>query len=139
MEIKDLREICVFLAPAPRRLEPAGVCYEANVIREHLLRGDDFDSQVLHPNFYRKIQEILGGAVVGRRGDLLANEKTALLLPDVDSSDTIWLDVETEAYEKYLRSLDPAKWKEQDHYKVLGLSTLRYAATDEQIRLACKF
>jgi DnaJ family protein C protein 2 len=35
-----------------------------------------------------------------------------------------------------LRSLDPKEHKEQDHYKVLGLSTLRFDATDNQIKQA---
>lgn len=36
----------------------------------------------------------------------------------------------------YVRSLDPKQWLKQDHYRVLGLSTLRYRATDQQIRQA---
>ncbi|KAJ1663698.1 hypothetical protein IW140_004698 [Coemansia sp. RSA 1813] len=32
--------------------------------------------------------------------------------------------------------LDPADWKEQDHYNVLGLSTLRYKAESSQIKQA---
>jgi len=36
----------------------------------------------------------------------------------------------------YLRSLDPKDVKDQDHYKVLGIPTLRNKATDEQIRKA---
>ena len=39
----------------------------------------------------------------------------------------------------YLRSLDPKETKEQDHYRVLGLSKLRMAATDEQIKKAHRF
>lgn len=37
---------------------------------------------------------------------------------------------------EYLRSLDPKETKEQDHYKVLGLSNLRMLATDVQIKKA---
>ncbi|XP_045483429.1 dnaJ homolog subfamily C member 2 [Harmonia axyridis] len=37
---------------------------------------------------------------------------------------------------EYLRSLDPKEWKHQDHYKVLGIPTLRIKATDEIIRIA---
>lgn len=43
---------------------------------------------------------------------------------------------ENEADIIYLRSLDPKKWKDQDHYRVLGLPKLRYKATDEQIKNA---
>lgn len=35
-----------------------------------------------------------------------------------------------------LLSLDPKEWKKQDHYAVLGLSHLRYKATDAQIKVA---
>jgi len=37
---------------------------------------------------------------------------------------------------EYLRSLNPKEVKEQDHYKVLGLSHLRMLATDVQIKKA---
>jgi len=40
---------------------------------------------------------------------------------------------------EYLRSLDPKETKEQDHYKVLGISKLRSAATDDQIKRAHRF
>ena len=33
--------------------------------------------------------------------------------------------------------LDPKHWKELDHYAIMGLSKLRYKATDEDIRKAC--
>ena len=36
----------------------------------------------------------------------------------------------------FLRSLDPKEAKDQDHYKVLGMSKLRYKATDDQIKKA---
>lgn len=35
-------------------------------------------------------------------------------------------------------TLDPKDWKNQDHYAVLGLSKLRYKATEEQIKRAYK-
>jgi len=38
--------------------------------------------------------------------------------------------------EELLRSLDPKEWKDQDHYKVMGLAKLRYKATDDQIKRA---
>ncbi|XP_044764551.1 dnaJ homolog subfamily C member 2-like [Coccinella septempunctata] len=37
---------------------------------------------------------------------------------------------------EYLRSLDPKDWKQQDHYRVLGIPTLRYDASEETIRSA---
>lgn len=36
----------------------------------------------------------------------------------------------------YLRSLDPKEWKTQDHYKVLGIESLRIKASDEVIKTA---
>lgn len=36
----------------------------------------------------------------------------------------------------YLRSLDPKEWKSQDHYKVLGIPTLRILATEDIIKTA---
>lgn len=36
----------------------------------------------------------------------------------------------------YLKSLDPKEWKDQDHYAVLGLGSLRFNATDDDIRRA---
>ncbi|PAV17822.1 hypothetical protein PNOK_0630800 [Pyrrhoderma noxium] len=35
-----------------------------------------------------------------------------------------------------LLSLNPKEWKQQDHYAVLGLSHLRYKATQDQIKIA---
>lgn len=40
---------------------------------------------------------------------------------------------------EYLRSLDPKETQDQDHYKVLGLSALRYKATDNHIKKAYRF
>lgn len=37
---------------------------------------------------------------------------------------------------EYLRSLDPKEWKQQDHYKVLGLQHVRHLASDELIKTA---
>lgn len=38
--------------------------------------------------------------------------------------------------DEYLVSLEPTKWKEQDHYLVLGLQELRYRASEDDIRRA---
>ncbi len=46
---------------------------------------------------------------------------------------------ETPEYLKYLETLDPKEWKDQDHYKVLGLENLRYKATSHQIKKARMF
>ncbi|CAL4078225.1 unnamed protein product, partial [Meganyctiphanes norvegica] len=44
--------------------------------------------------------------------------------------------VEIEDDIKFLRSLDPAEWKDQDHYQVLGLKKYRFKASDEDIKRA---
>ncbi len=46
---------------------------------------------------------------------------------------------ETPEYLKYLETLDPKEWKDQDHYRVLGLENLRYKATAHQIKKARMF
>ncbi|KAB7503867.1 DnaJ-like protein subfamily C member 2 [Armadillidium nasatum] len=45
-------------------------------------------------------------------------------------------DVEIEDDIRFLRSLDPADWKNQDHYAVLGLKKYRYKASDDDIKKA---
>lgn len=45
---------------------------------------------------------------------------------------------DTPEYLAYLQSLDPKEWKEQDHYKVLGIEKLRINATQHQIKKAYK-
>ena len=41
--------------------------------------------------------------------------------------------------DKYLKDLDPAEWKEQDHYRCMGLSKKRFYATENEIKKQCKF
>lgn len=56
-------------------------------------------------------------------------------LPRVISDEDIFKDGKfDEDDDKYLMSLDPTKWKEQDHYAVLGLRKKRHNATEEDIR-----
>ncbi|XP_064105361.1 dnaJ homolog subfamily C member 2-like [Macrobrachium nipponense] len=45
-------------------------------------------------------------------------------------------EVEIEDDIQYLRSLNPAEWKDQDHYAVLGLKKYRCKASDEDIKRA---
>ena len=40
---------------------------------------------------------------------------------------------------EFLRSLDPKETKDQDHYRVLGISKLRSGATDDQIKKAHRY
>ncbi|KAJ3299819.1 DnaJ (Hsp40), sub C, member 2 [Borealophlyctis nickersoniae] len=55
-------------------------------------------------------------------------------LREATSEDVSVEDDEPES-KKLLRS-DPLKWKEQDHYEVLGISRLRHAATEDDIKRA---
>lgn len=43
-----------------------------------------------------------------------------------------------ESCDKYLKTLDPKDWKNQDHYRVLGLSVRRNEATESEIKKSCK-
>lgn len=52
-----------------------------------------------------------------------------------ESEEEVEIDENDEAL---LLGLDPKEWKKQDHYAVLGLSRLRYKATENQIKKAYK-
>lgn len=56
--------------------------------------------------------------------------------PEPSSIDQKIDDIVYEDDVNYLRSLDPKEWKKQDHYKVLGIESLRINATDEVIKTA---
>lgn len=45
---------------------------------------------------------------------------------------------ESAEYLKYLQTLDPKMWRDQDHYKILGLDHLRHKASQHQIKKAYK-
>ncbi|OBZ66334.1 Zuotin [Grifola frondosa] len=96
-----------------RRLLPAGPAYLAHVRRAvHNLTFEQHDK---HAEEERKRLEALNGNGLNGEDDLGVGEEK-----------------ETEE----LLTLDPKEWKKQDHYAVLGLSHLRYKATDEQIKIA---
>ncbi len=46
------------------------------------------------------------------------------------------VDLGDEPEDEDILARDPKEWKSQDHYAVLGLSELRFKATDEQIKIA---
>lgn len=46
------------------------------------------------------------------------------------------LDPDDQDYQDYLMSLNVLNWKEQDHYRILGLSKVRFRASVELIRKA---
>ncbi|UJR14028.1 hypothetical protein I4U23_001027 [Adineta vaga] len=57
---------------------------------------------------------------------------------DDDEKENDQLDIDWDKHESFLRKLNLTEWKDQDHYKVLGLAKLRYKATQKQIRSAHK-
>lgn len=69
------------------------------------------------------------------------NESNDSSEDDCPSSSTTKANVydDDDSCDKYLKSLDPKDWKNQDHYKVLGLSKRRFEATDNEIKKSCKF
>lgn len=94
------------LTPINKPLIPAGVCYF---------------------QFLKQKNNVRRG--MDLNSFLKENEED---LKDTDSS----LDFEEEEETDELLRSDPKEWKEQDHYAILGLSKLRWQATDEHIRRA---
>ncbi|TCD69754.1 hypothetical protein EIP91_006290 [Steccherinum ochraceum] len=95
-----------------RRLLPAGPAYLAHVKRAvHKLTFEEHDKHVEAEN------ERLGLNGTGANGE-----------------DDLGVGDEEEPED--LLTLDAKEWKKQDHYAVLGLSHLRYKATDDQIKIA---
>ncbi|TBU36733.1 hypothetical protein BD309DRAFT_995472 [Dichomitus squalens] len=96
-----------------RKLLPVGEAYLAHVRRAvHKLTFEEHDK---HTEEERKRLEALNGAGASVEDDLGVGDEE-----------------ETED----LLLLDAKEWKKQDHYAVLGLSHLRYRATEEQIKIA---
>ncbi|RPD52777.1 DnaJ-domain-containing protein [Lentinus tigrinus ALCF2SS1-7] len=96
-----------------RKLLPAGQAYLAHVQRAvHNLSFEEHDK---HAEQEQKRLAALNGAGSSVEDDLGVGE---------------------EEEPEELLSLDPKEWKKQDHYAVLGLSHLRYKATEEQIKIA---
>jgi zuotin related factor len=62
-------------------------------------------------------------------------------LIDTNNYDDILIEVDDDNdddSDNYLKSLDPRNWKEQDHYKIFGLKSKRFFATEEEIKRACE-
>ncbi|CAF3018586.1 unnamed protein product [Rotaria sp. Silwood2] len=78
------------------------------------------------------------------RSHLIITDEQAAEISDSDVDDNDdekendQFDIDWNKHEPYLRKLDLSDWKNQDHYKVLGLSKLRYKATQKQVRNAHK-
>lgn len=101
-----------------RIAEEAGLAFECNSILDKLALGKP--TEPVLKNYHRP-----------------GNESPTIeeLEASVDES---LFDSDDERYRKYLEKCCPKEWKEQDHYKVLGLSKLRFQATPGQIKTACK-
>ncbi|KAI9098043.1 hypothetical protein DFS34DRAFT_714420 [Phlyctochytrium arcticum] len=81
--------------------------------------GKQFVSVVRRHRFKRSLEE---------------DEKIEQALEEAQAEDVSMEEDEPESA-RLLKS-DPLKWKEQDHYAVLGLSKLRYKANDDDIKRA---
>ncbi|CAI5449182.1 unnamed protein product [Caenorhabditis angaria] len=104
-------------SPSQRNLEPAGLFYETRLIRDKLTLGlCTLPIYKNSPSLEKKVEVTTSEepVVVELRKELF--------------------DADNEKYEKYLMKLDPNDTKNQDHYKVLGLSKLRFQATADEIR-----
>ncbi|KAE9419948.1 hypothetical protein Angca_002380, partial [Angiostrongylus cantonensis] len=96
--------------PRTKRIEEAGHSYESSVIRDNITLG-------------RCKWPVLGKLLI------------MPLLKQIEGEDrSILFDPDDENYEQYLMKLDPSNTKNQDHYKVIGLSKLRFKATIAEIR-----
>jgi DnaJ family protein C protein 2 len=112
-----------FFAPAPRKVECAGIAYECNLIRDRISLGQS------------------PGRALNGENSLSKCSSTNSSSADLSSQENLdnFMDKDDEKYYKYISKLDPNNFKDQDHYRVLGLSSLRYKATMGQIKAACKY
>uniref|UniRef100_A0A0N5AG26 DnaJ homolog subfamily C member 2 n=1 Tax=Syphacia muris TaxID=451379 RepID=A0A0N5AG26_9BILA len=111
-----------FVAPS-RSFEPAGIFYETRLIRDKLTLGQSTEPVLRQSN---EASADVSGIEVNDGNVTLSDLKD-------------FMDSDDENYKTYLKSLDPNDWKNQDHYKVLGLSKLRWKATSSQIRAAYRY
>ncbi|KHJ98982.1 DnaJ domain protein [Oesophagostomum dentatum] len=128
--------------PRTKRIEQAGHAYECSLIRDKITLGK-CTLPVLRRNSQTEDRESTpeeDGEVQLRLLELFlsyvlrcAYEMYAYICID-DQDRSAWYDADDEKYEKYLMKLDPNDTKNQDHYKVLGLSKLRFKATMAEIR-----
>lgn len=99
--------VSAFTSPVKRQIEPVGPGFLAHARRT--LRGRTWseDEKIQAQQNVKKVEEV-------NEADLL----------------------EEEPEDPALMKLDPKDWKSQDHYEVLGITKLRYRATEDQIRIA---
>ncbi|CAB3409075.1 unnamed protein product [Caenorhabditis bovis] len=112
-------QISIYGFVTPKRVyEAAGLSYEARIIRDKLTLG-------------RCTLPIYKNSPVAKDDDSEGKVDTDETVTEIRKH---LLDADNEKYEKYLMKLDPNDTKNQDHYKVLGLSKLRWQATLDEIR-----
>ncbi|PAV72046.1 hypothetical protein WR25_27022 [Diploscapter pachys] len=120
MSVVDPLAVAIFgfASEVRKNPEPAGLSYESNRIRDLLALG-----RCTLPVFKGGSLVKNGSSIPSDMGDFADKELRYDLF-----------DKDDEKYEKFLFRLNPSDFKNQDHYKVLGLSKLRYMATMEEIR-----
>jgi len=98
---------------------------------------------VLPPGFLREREVEPVGRWFLNQWDRLHSNRSISQGYVSDSSDDDTDDVDDEGMFEddldFLRSLDPKETKDQDHYRVLGMSKIRIDATDDQIKKAHRF
>ncbi|KAL3982856.1 DnaJ domain family protein [Acanthocheilonema viteae] len=105
-----------------QKVEKAGISYELRIIRDKLALG-------LSTEPVLKQSSTIGHVVENwTNPDSVNGNETCALNEFMDPDD--------EHYLHFLKNLDPKRCKDQDHYKVLGLSNLRWQASTSQIRTA---
>ncbi|GAA5898025.1 hypothetical protein JCM6882_003309 [Rhodosporidiobolus microsporus] len=87
------------------------------------------------PSFHAHARRVLNQRTFAE-DDRLEKERLAANGGGIVEEDDTDGDLGGEEEDKALLEMDAKKWKEQDHYAVLGLQHLRYKATQEQIKKA---
>uniref|UniRef100_A0A0N5BLH8 DnaJ homolog subfamily C member 2 n=1 Tax=Strongyloides papillosus TaxID=174720 RepID=A0A0N5BLH8_STREA len=96
-----------------RRVEEAGIAYESNVIRDKLCL-----KKCTLPVYRQSTDQVIDDS------DEVENDINKIY------------DGDDESYRQMMLMLEPNNWKDFDHYKVLGLSTIRWKATSGDIKNA---
>nr|CDJ82179.1 Heat shock protein DnaJ and Myb domain containing protein [Haemonchus contortus] len=102
--------------PRTKQIEQAGHSYECSVVRDKITLG-----KCTRP-------VLRSSSLQDDNGESSPDEI------DITEDRSSWYDADDEKYERYLMKLNPNDTKNQDHYKVLGLSKLRFKATLAEIR-----
>ncbi|CAG9538799.1 unnamed protein product [Cercopithifilaria johnstoni] len=107
-----------------QKIEEAGISYELRIIRDKLTLGLSTEPILK--------QSPTVGCFAGNWTSLDNVEGNGTCVTAANE----FMDPDDEQYLRFLKNLDPKRCKDQDHYKVLGLSNLRWQASTSQIRTA---